>query len=128
MQYSHVMTICVRNFTNFENKFDGSQESIKRWQFHKKSWQIINPRVLRRLRNLVFFKKIFFFWLRLHLSHRFSLPIKSLINFKDMVDFEVSQRLGLWFYRSISLTLFCSPLHVNFRLIEHMILALIFKK
>ena len=28
-------------------------------------------------------------------SHRFSVFLKSLINFKDRVDFEVSQRLGL---------------------------------
>ena len=32
---------------------------------------------------------------------------KNPINFKDSVDFEVSQHLGLWFFRSNSLILFC---------------------
>ena len=45
-------------------------------------------------------------------THRFSLLINSLINCSDRVDFEVSQRLGLRFYRSNTLMLFCSPLHV----------------
>ena len=46
--------------------------------------------------------------------HRFSLLINSLINFLDRVDIEVSLRLGLKFYRSNSIILFCSPLHVHF--------------
>ena len=47
-------------------------------------------------------------------SHRCSLLTNSLINFKDNFDFEVSLRLELRFYRSNSLILFCSPLHVHF--------------
>ena len=38
-------------------------------------------------------------------AHRFSLLINSLINFLDRVDFEVSLRLGLRFYRSKHLLL-----------------------
>ena len=49
--------------------------------------------------------------------------MSSYINFKDRVDFEVSQHLGLWFYRTNS-QLFCSSLHVHF----NTILDLDFKK
>ena len=37
-----------------------------------------------------------------------------LLNLLNIVDFEVSQRLGHRFYRSNSLMLFCSPLHLHF--------------
>ena len=47
-------------------------------------------------------------YFRVH-THRFSLLLNSLINFKDMVDFEVLLRLGLRFYRYKSLILLCSP-------------------
>ena len=57
-------------------------------------------------------------------SHRFILLINSLINFKTWVDFEVSLRLGLRFYRSNSLMLFCSPYH--FSTIKHFLFALVF--
>ena len=46
----------------------------------------------------------------------------------DKVNFEVSQRLGLWFYRSNSLILFCSPFHVQFSNVKHSLLALVLKK
>ena len=57
-------------------------------------------------------------------SQRFSLLINCLINF----DLEVSQRLGLRFYRSNSLMLCWSPLHAHFSTIKHLLLALLFKK
>ena len=59
-------------------------------------------------------------------AHRFSLLINSIVNFYNRVDFEVSQRLGLRFYRSNSQMLFCSPLHVHFSPIKHLLLALVF--
>ena len=55
-------------------------------------------------------------------SQRFSLLINSLINF----DLELSQRLGLRFYRSLMLC--WSPLHAHFSTIKHLLLALLFKK
>ena len=58
---------------------------------------------------------------------RFSLLINSLINL-DRVDFEVSQRRGLRFYRFNALMLFCSPLQVHFSTLKHLLLALVFKK
>ena len=48
--------------------------------------------------------------------HKFSLLINSLINILVRVDFEVSLRLGLRFYRSNSIILFCSLLHVHLTL------------
>ena len=45
-----------------------------------------------------------------------SVFINSLINFQDRTDFKVLLRLGLRFYRSNSLILFCSPLHVHLTL------------
>ena len=62
------------------------------------------------------------------LTYRFSMFVKSLINFHDRVDFKVTQRLGLWFYHSKSLMLFCSPLHAHFNTIKHLLLALVLKK
>ena len=59
-------------------------------------------------------------------SHRFSLLINSLINFLDRTDFEVSQRPKLRFYRSNSLMLFCSPLHVHFSTVKHLLLDVVF--
>ena len=44
------------------------------------------------------------------------------------MDFEVSQRIGLWFYCSNSLMLFCSPFHIHFNTIKHLFLALVFNK
>ena len=62
----------------------------------------------------------------IRLSLRFSLLIKSLINFYERVDFKVSLRLGLLFY-PLSLTypfLHGSPLHVHFSATKHLLLAL----
>ena len=56
-----------------------------------------------------------------------SLLINSLINFWDRVDFEVSLRLGLRFYRFNSLILFFCTLHIHFSTIKHS-LAFVFKK
>ena len=36
-----------------------------------------------------------------------------------MFDFEMSQHLGFTFYRSNSLRLFCSPLHVHYITTNH---------
>ena len=47
------------------------------------------------------------FWRALKQSYQF-------LRRPRVVDFEVSQRLGLRFYRSNSLVLFCSHLHVQF--------------
>ena len=52
--------------------------------------------------------------------HRFNLLINSLINF-------FLQRLGLTFYRTNSIILFCSPLHVHFKTIKHLCLGWVFK-
>ena len=41
---------------------------------------------------------------------------KLVIKYLDSRDFKVSQRLGLWFYLTISLLLFCSPRHINFKM------------
>ena len=65
---------------------------------------------------------------KIRLSLRFSLLIKSLINYYERVDFKVSLRLGLLFYRSHSLMLFCSPLHVHFSATKQLLLAFDFKK
>ena len=61
-------------------------------------------------------------------AHTFSLLINSLVDFQHRVDFKVSQRLGLKFYRSYSPMLFCNPLHVHFSTIKHLLLALVFNK
>ena len=55
-------------------------------------------------------------------AHRFTLLRNNLI------DFEVSQRLGLRFYRFNSIMLFWSPLHVHFSAVKHLLLGLVFKK
>ena len=65
---------------------------------------------------------------KIRLSLRFSLLIKSLINFYERVDFKASLCLGFLFYRSHSLMLFCSPLHVHFSATKQLLLALDFKK
>ena len=54
----------------------------------------------------------------LDMSHRFSLLINSLINLKDRVYFEVSQRRKLRFYRSNSLMLFSCTFHVHFSVVK----------
>ena len=54
---------------------------------------------------------------------RFSLLINRLINVWYRVDFQVSQRLGLWFYCFNSLMLFCSPLHAYFSTNEALVVS-----
>ena len=44
----------------------------------------------------------------------------------NRVDSKVSQRLGLRFYRSNSLILFCSPLQVHFSTIKHLLLTFLY--
>ena len=49
------------------------------------------------------------------------------IHFKDRVDFDAWQRLGLKFYSSNLLIVFYTLLH-DFRTVKHLMLALLFNK
>ena len=55
---------------------------------------------------------------------RFMLLIKSIVYFQDRLHIKVSQSLRLRFYRSNSLMLFCSPLHVHLSSVKHLLLPL----
>ena len=56
-------------------------------------------------------------------THRFSLLLKSHLNFWGRVDFEVLQCLGLWFYRYNSLMHFWSFLYVYFSTFKCLLVA-----
>ena len=44
--------------------------------------------------------------------------MESCFNFQYVVEFKVPHRLGLRFYLNISLKLFCSPSHAQFKVIR----------
>ena len=84
-------------------------------------WNVVEIPITNNLTNIVEDNAIFLAWKVMNFDIFF-------FGSEASVDFKVLLRLVFWFYRSNLLRLFCSPLHVHFSTIKHLLLALVYKK